>query len=91
MLRPSFSFFFASNRNGLSQKYDDMTFIYVEKELISKNNDKKFSKKFAKETTYNSIDNNFELNKYKKKLEKNLTSQILQDMNIFLGIIGNDI
>ena len=27
--------FFASNRNGLSQKYDDITFIYVEKELIS--------------------------------------------------------
>ena len=64
--------------------------IEVNLELISKNNDKKFSKKFAKETTYNSIDNNFELNKYKKKLEKNLTSQILQDMNNFFDIVGND-
>ena len=64
--------------------------IEVNLELISKNNDKKFSKKFVKETTYNSIDNNFELNKYKKKLEKNLTSQILQDMNNFFDIVGND-
>ena len=64
--------------------------LEVNLDLISQNNDKKFSKKFAKETTYNSIDNNFELNKYKKKLEKNLTSQILRDMNNFFDIVGND-
>mgnify|MGYP001186758730 CR=1 FL=1 len=34
---------------------------------------------------------NAQLPNLKKKLEKNLTSQILQDINIFLGIIGNDI
>ena len=65
--------------------------LEINLDLIGKNNDKKFSKKFIKETTYNSIDDNFKQNRYKKKLEKNLTSQILQDINIFLGIIGNDI
>ena len=60
-------------------------------DLIGKNNDKKFSRKFIKGITYNSMDNNFELNRYKKKLEKNLTSQILQEINNFLGIVGNDI
>tara|TARA_B100001121_G_C18225097_1_gene405496 strand:+ start:77 stop:544 length:468 start_codon:yes stop_codon:yes gene_type:complete len=65
--------------------------LEINLDLIGKNNDKKFSKKFIKGTTYNSIDDNFKQNRYKKKLEKNLTSQILQDINIFLGIIGNDI
>jgi hypothetical protein len=58
---------------------------------MSQNNDKKFSKKFIKGTTYNSIDNNFELNRYKKKLEKNLTSQILQEINNFFAILQNDL
>tara|TARA_B100001057_G_scaffold489658_1_gene576329 strand:+ start:570 stop:1037 length:468 start_codon:yes stop_codon:yes gene_type:complete len=60
-------------------------------DLIGKNNDKKFSKKFIKKTTYNSIDNNFELNRYKKKQEKNLTSQIVQEINNFLSVIQNDL
>ena len=51
--------------------------LEINLDLIGKNNDKKFSKKFIKETTYNSIDDNFKQNRYKKKLEKNLTSQIL--------------
>ena len=60
-------------------------------DLIGKNNDKKFSKKFIKKTTYNSMDNNFELNRYKKKQEKNLTSQIVQEINNFLSVIQNDL
>ncbi len=59
--------------------------------LIGKNNDKKFSKKFIKQTTYNSMDNNFELNRYKKKQEKNLTSQIVQEINNFFSVIQNDL
>ena len=59
--------------------------------LINKNNDKKFSKKFTRGTTYNSMDNSFELNRYKMKLEKNLTSQILQEINNFFGVIQNDL
>ena len=65
--------------------------LEVNLDLISQNNDKKFSKKFVKGTTYNSMDNNFELNRYKKKLEKNLTSQILQEINNFFNIIQNDL
>ena len=65
--------------------------LEINLDLIGKNNDKKFSKKFIKETTYNSIDDNFKLNRYKKKLEKNLTSQILQEINNFFSVIQNDI
>ena len=65
--------------------------LEINLDLIGKNNDKKFSKKFIKETTYNSIDDNFKLNRYKKKLEKNLTSQILQEINNFFSVIRNDI
>ena len=65
--------------------------LEINLDLIGKNNDKKFSKKFIKETTYNSIDDNFKLNRYKKRLEKNLTSQILQEINSFFNIIQNDL
>ena len=65
--------------------------LEINLDLIGKNNDKKFSKKFIKETTYNSIDDNFKLNRYKKRLEKNLTSQILQEINNFFSVIQNDI
>ena len=65
--------------------------LEINLDLIGKNNDKKFSKKFIKETTYNSIDDNFKQNRYKKKLEKNLTSQILQEINNFFSVIQNDI
>ena len=65
--------------------------IEVEFNLKSKDNDKVFSKKFTKATTYNSMNNKFELNQYKLNLEKNLISRILQDINIFLGVIENDL
>mgnify|MGYP001278858484 FL=1 len=65
--------------------------LEVNLNLVGKNNDKKFSKKFMKGTTYNSSENNFELNRYKKKLEKNLTSQLLQEINNFFGVLQNDL
>ena len=65
--------------------------IEVDFNLESKENNKIFTKKFIKETTYNSMNNKFELSQYKLNLEKNMISQILQDINIFLGIIGNDL
>ena len=65
--------------------------LEINLDLIGKNNDKKFSKKFMKEATYSSTENNFELNRYKKKLEKNLTAQILQEINNFFGVIQNDL
>jgi len=54
-------------------------------------NNKNYQKKFTKETTFNSKNNKFELDQLKINLEKNMISQILQDINIFLGIVGNDI
>ena len=54
-------------------------------------NNKNYQKKFTKETTFNSKNNKFELDQLKTNLEKNMISQILQDINNFLGIIGNDI
>ena len=54
-------------------------------------NNKNYQKKFTKETTFNSKNNKFELDQLKINLEKNMISQILADINIFLGIIGNDI
>ena len=65
--------------------------LEINLDLVGKNNDKKFSKRFKKVTTYNSMDNNFEQNRYKKKLEKNLTSQILQEINNFFSILQNDL
>tara|TARA_B100001121_G_scaffold281756_1_gene274647 strand:+ start:323 stop:790 length:468 start_codon:yes stop_codon:yes gene_type:complete len=65
--------------------------IEVDLNLESKENNKIFSKKFTKETTYNSMNNKFELSQYKLNLEKNMISQILQDINIYLNIIRNDL
>tara|TARA_B100000900_G_scaffold43958_1_gene32751 strand:+ start:438 stop:905 length:468 start_codon:yes stop_codon:yes gene_type:complete len=65
--------------------------IIVDFNLNNASNNKKFNKKFIKETIYNSMDNKFELNQYKKNLEKNMISQILQDIRVFLSIIENDL
>ena len=65
--------------------------IEIDFDLKSKETNKIFSKKFTKETTYNSMSNKFELSQYKLNLEKNMISQILQDINIFLVVIENDL
>tara|TARA_B100001027_G_scaffold199412_1_gene158126 strand:+ start:57 stop:524 length:468 start_codon:yes stop_codon:yes gene_type:complete len=65
--------------------------IIVDFYLNNESNDKNFNKKFIKETIYNSMDNKFELNQYKKNIKKNMTSQILQDIRVFLNIIENDL
>ena len=65
--------------------------LKVDLNLVNKNTDKKFSKSFLKETTYNSMDNKFELKQYKTNLEKNMVSQILQDINIFFDTIQDDL
>ena len=67
------------------------TTIIVDFYLDNASNNKNFKKKFIKETIYNSMDNKFELNQYKKNLEKNMISQILQDIRVFLTIIENDL
>ena len=65
--------------------------LTVDAYFNNKINNKNYKKKFTKETTFNSKDNKFELDQLKTNLEKNMISQILQNINIFLGIIGNDL
>ena len=65
--------------------------LTVEAYLIDKINNKKYEKKFTKQMSYNSKKNQFELDQYKINLEKNMISQILQDINTFLSNIENDL
>ena len=65
--------------------------LTVEAYFTDKINIKNYEKKFTKETTFNSKNNKFELDQLRINLEKNMISQILQDINIFLGIIVNDL
>ena len=65
--------------------------LTVDAYLTNKTNNKNYQKKFTKETPFNSKNNKFELDQLKNNLEKNMISQIIRDINIFLGIIGNDI
>ena len=54
-------------------------------------NDKNFTKKFSKDMSFNSKNNKFELDQYRLNLEKNMISQILQDINIYLRNLENDL
>ena len=65
--------------------------LTVDAYFTNKINNKNYRKKFTKETTFNTKNNKFELDQLKNNLEKNMILQVLQDINIFLGIIGNDI
>ncbi len=65
--------------------------LTVDTYLTDKINKKSFNKKFTKQATFNSKKNQFELDQLKVNLEKNMISQILQDINIFLSILGNDL
>ena len=59
--------------------------------LSNISNDKNFTKKFIKDMSFNSKNNKFELDQYRSNLEKNMISQILQDINIYLRNLENDL
>ena len=65
--------------------------LSIDAYFTDKINNKSYEKKFTKETTFNSKNNKFELDQLRINLEKNMISQIIQDINIFLGIIVNDL
>ena len=65
--------------------------LSIDAYFTDKINNKNYEKKFTKETTFNSKNNKFELDQLRINLEKNMISQIIQDINIFLGIIVNDL
>ena len=58
--------------------------------LSNISNNKNFTKKFIKDMSFNSKNNKFELDQYRSNLEKNMISQILQDINIYLRNLEND-
>ena len=59
--------------------------------LSNNSNNKSFTKKFIKDMSYNSKNNKFELDQYRSNLEKNMISQTLQDINIYLKNLENDL
>ena len=65
--------------------------LAVDLNLNSSSNNKIFTKTFIKDMSFNSRSNKFELDQYRKELEKNMISQILQDIDIFLRNIKNDL
>ena len=65
--------------------------LAVDLNLNNSSNNKTFTKKFIKDMSFNSRSNKFELDQYRKELEKNMISQILQDIDIFLRNIKNDL
>ncbi len=65
--------------------------LEVDINLSNISNDKNFTKKFSKNMSFNSKSNKFELDQYRLNLEKNMISQILQDINIYLKNLENDL
>ena len=65
--------------------------LEVDINLSNISNDKNFTKKFSKNMTFNSKSNKFELDQYRLNLEKNMISQILQDINLYLRNLENDL
>ena len=65
--------------------------LEVDINLSNISNDKNFTKKFSRNMSFNSKNNKFELDQYRLNLEKNMISQILQDINIYLRNLENDL
>ena len=65
--------------------------LEVDINLSKISNDKNFTKKFSKDMSFNSKNNKFELDQYRLNLEKNMISQILQDINLYLRNLENDL
>ena len=65
--------------------------LEVDINLSNNSNNKSFTKKFIKDMSFNSKNNKFELDQYRLNLQKNMISQILQDINIYLRNLENDL
>ena len=64
--------------------------LEIDINLNNISSDKNFTKKFSKDMSFNSKNNKFELDQYRLSLEKNMISQILQDINLYLRNLKND-
>ena len=65
--------------------------LEIDINLNNDSNNKNFTKKFVKGVTFNSKNNKFELDQYRANLERNMISQILRDINIYLRNLENDL
>ena len=65
--------------------------LEVDINLSNNSNNKNFAKKFTKDMSFNSKNNKFELDQFRLNLEKNMISQILQDINLYLRNLENDL
>ena len=73
--------------NATSYKLTIEVDINLSNDSINKN----FTKKFTKDMSFNSKNNKFELDQYRLNLEKNMISQILRDINLYLRNLENDL
>ena len=65
--------------------------LVIDISLNNVSNNRNFTKKFTKNISFNSKKNKFELDQYRINIEKNMISQILQDINIYLRNLENDL
>ena len=79
----------AKDKKGNATSYKLTLEVGINLSNIS--NDKNFTKKFSKNMSFNSKNNKFELDQYRLSLEKNMISQILQDINLYLRNLKNDL
>ena len=76
----------SKNSEGLVQTYRSIlntNFTFLENDKITK------KKSFNKSFSYPNKDNRFELLEYQNTVEKNLTTEIIKDIIIFLNINDN--
>tara|TARA_B100000963_G_scaffold132626_1_gene115470 strand:+ start:93 stop:560 length:468 start_codon:yes stop_codon:yes gene_type:complete len=65
--------------------------LEVDINLSNNSNNKNFKRKFSKDVFFNSKNSKFELDQYRLSLEKNMISQILQEINLYLRNLENDL
>ena len=65
--------------------------LEVDINLTNNSNNTNFKRKFSKDMSFNSKNSKFELDQYRLNLEKNMISQILQDINLYLRNLENDL
>tara|TARA_B100002052_G_scaffold60581_1_gene53636 strand:+ start:549 stop:1016 length:468 start_codon:yes stop_codon:yes gene_type:complete len=65
--------------------------LEVDINLSNNSNNKNFTKNFTKDMSFNSKNNKFELDQHRLNLEKNMITQILQDINLYLRNLENDL
>ena len=65
--------------------------LEVDINLTNNSNNTNFKRKFSKDMSFNSKNSKFELDQYRLNLEKNMISQILQEINLYLKNLENDL